>query len=502
MARTYLPVINESKGGGCGCSTHHDSDHDVKVRQLQEELQQVVATSHARIREGQPAPGPAHAAPTPRAGADTSSFVLSREEPLPLVSEITCHHLRGKHMWVGVRRASLAVFNDAEHGVMELLTTGLTPRAATQRIAAERGQSEAAAWALVSRVIGQIAQNGFLEPIQGYTEVKTSYPGRFARFHLTKACQLECIHCYADSSPHVDRSNELSTERWMQLARDFRANGGEKVLYTGGEALIHKGCVPIMRLSKEIGLYLTLFTNGLLVPRYIDVIQELCDQVQVSLDGPDAPTNDIIRGKGTYGKILHAVDLLAERRVPVRIGMTVMLENWAAWKEQFLAFASRFDGTSVEFKLSFGITPYGRAKDMGSIPVEEVRPVAQAFMEKMNGATGPKITRVIPGCGYGDQLVIGPDGTVYPCHLLDAPLCHVDDRTVPDVIGLLRQVSGMFDVDHVEGCNTCDIRYLCGGMCRVVQGGVTGSRLVTMCTADEKARKLGNLVDTYAQQSA
>src|SRR6202007_2313694 len=112
-------------------------------------------------------------------------------------------------------------------------------------------------------------------------------PERFARFHLTKACQLECIHCYADSSPHVDRSGALSTERWRHLLDGFSANGGERVLFTGGEALLHKRCVPLMMRGSELGLEVTLFTNGMQIPKYAEQIRDCVDIVQVSLDGPD-----------------------------------------------------------------------------------------------------------------------------------------------------------------------------------------------------------------------
>lgn len=503
--KRLLPVINDNSdkksGGGCGC-TSSGVEYESKFRQLRDELDEVVRVSHERITAGQAPHGVAHAAPPAAApSVEPDGLVFSRDAALPLVSEITHHHTNGRHLWVGVQRASIAVFDDAQHQVMSMLAVGRSPRDVTSALAASTGTSDAAAWATVANVIGRLATNGFLEPIVGYTEVKAAYPQKFARFHLTKACQLECIHCYADSSPHVDRSDEMTTERWAQLARDFKANGGERVLFTGGEALIHKGCIPLMRLCKELGLYVTLFSNGIMVPKHIDDIQAYCDQVQISLDGPDVPTNDLIRGHGSYAKAVRAVQLLADRGVSVRIGMTAMLENWEAWKAQFVSFAASFRGSSVEFKLSFGITPFGRATDMGSVPIGEVRPVAQRFMEQVNGAMGPKITRLTPGCGYGDQLVVGPGGTVYPCHLLDAPLCHIDDKPVSDIIALLRQVSGQFDVDHVEGCNTCDIRYLCGGMCRVVQSGITGSRLVTMCDEEEKNRKLRNLVDTYGDQT-
>ena len=91
------------------------------------------------------------------------------------------------------------------------------------------------------------------------------------------------------------------------------------MLFTGGEALLHSGCVDLMRLGHERGLKVTLFTNGLLVPAYADDIGKYADVVQVSLDGPDAATNDLVRGTDTYDRIIKAIDMLVAQGTPTRI---------------------------------------------------------------------------------------------------------------------------------------------------------------------------------------
>ena len=97
--------------------------------------------------------------------------------------------------------------------------------------------------------------------------------------------------------------------------------------------------------------------------------------------------------------------------------------------------------------------------------------------------------------------MVGPDGTVYPCHLLDGPICHIDDHPLPEIIALLRGLIYQTDVDHIEGCSTCEIRYLCGGSCRVIGSHKTGSRLVTDCTPKDKAQKYSNLARAFASQA-
>jgi radical SAM protein with 4Fe4S-binding SPASM domain len=107
------------------------------------------------------------------------------------------------------------------------------------------------------------------------------------------------------------------------------------------------------------------------------------------------------------------------------------------------------------------------------------------------------VTRKVPGCGYAEQLVVAPDGTVYPCHLLDGALGHIDDAPVTDILAYLGRTARAFDNEHTLGCNTCDLRSLCGGTCRVNNGKVNGSRLITTCTPEEREEKYRSIVRAY-----
>lgn len=481
-------AANGSCGPSCGCSTDTDDEQARRLDELRLELREIVARGQRAAGNGW--------AKTAKAGLpEEASFSL--DQPLPLVSELAHRDVDGKHVWIGVLEGALVVLDDEDDRLFRRLQGGEPPARLRSTIAAARGVSEQQAWSPISHLLARLATAGMIRGIQGYRERRIPTPERFARVHLTQACQLECIHCYADSSPFVDRSGELPTERWHQLIADFAANGGEQILFTGGEALMHKGCLELLRASKDDGLYVTLFTNGILVPRYARQLHEIVDKVQVSLDGPDAPTNDEIRGKGMFERILRAIDLLAEQGTPTRIGMTVVPAKWEIWKRGFLGIAERYAPyPHIEFKLSYGIMQYGRGANIDSTETDSSENI-DSILKRVNGEDGPKIIRTKGGCGYGEQLVIGPEGIVYPCHLLDAPVCHIDEHPVPEIISILKGLIRQVDVDHVEGCKTCEIRYLCGGNCRVLDSRKTGSRLLTTCTAEKKDLKYRNLVRTF-----
>ena len=420
----------------------------------------------------------------PRAATELE---LSLDEPLPLVGQLHHQVVEGNHVWVGVQEAALAVLDAEDNAIFEQLAGGLTPRT----VAASVGWDETAA------IIGRVGAAGLVRGLNGYRQRPKPQVGRFARLHLTRACQLECAHCYADSSPHVDRTGELPTERWLEFVADFAAQGGERVLFTGGEALLHEGCLEIMGAAHEAGLHVTLFSNGMLVPKLAADIHVVADQVQISLDGPDAESNDEIRGRNTFKHILRALDALAATGTKTRIGMTMMPRKWHAWVERFDQIRDRYASyPNISFKVTYGIMAYGRGASLDPTKVAEKQDVDR-FLTEVNGDMTPQISRYTPGCGYAEQVVVGPDGIVYPCHLLDAPVCSIDDAPLPEIVELLGALARQIDVDHVEGCRDCEIRYLCGGSCRVIASRATGSRLITTCTPEKKATKYRNLVTSF-----
>jgi len=292
----------------------------------------------------------------------------------------------------------------------------------------------------------------------------------------------------------------MSVDRWLRVIDDFADAGGERVLFTGGEALTYPGCDQLLQHANKRGLEVTLFSNGLLVGRDIEVIKRYVHQVQISIDGPDAETNDPIRGLGTFERAKRAVNTLLDAGVKVRVSMVVMESNIAAMRERFLPFARPWANRGVEWRLGYGVAKHGRGEDLGDpLEIHEVRPVVDELLRALEGDRGPLIARSTSGCGYAEQIVVAPDGAIHPCHLLDGAITHIEDQPMSTLIELLRRTASDYSVDNTMGCNGCDIRHLCGGGCRVLNGKTTGNRRVTNCTAFDKRHRLSNLARTFSE---
>lgn len=448
------------------------------------------------------------------APGDRYEAMLDLRVPLPLATPLARRAVQQWHVWIAVARAALIVLDEADHQLMRQLVAGLPPAAvlaAENPVAAACPTSASVTSDLgpaagrLARLVGRLAWAGLLHDMTGVAGGEARLdPARSVRLHLTRACQLRCVHCYADSSPQIDRREERPTAWWLDVLKNLKQLGTERVLFTGGEALMHPGCLDLMAAARSDGMHVTLFTNGLLIERVLDRLVEVCDEVQVSVDGPTPEVNDAIRGRNVFAPAVRALGLLARSPLKTRVGMTAMSLNWDAWQSGFAEFADRFaDSGDLSFHLAPSVTEYGRAANKQHLSQPRLRriDIAQVLAGRPGTPAKPECTRRVSRCGYFEQLVIGPDGSLYPCHLFDAAVGHADDQSLSAWVSDYCHLAEQFSIDHVDGCTDCELRYLCGGTCRAVAAQTSGSRLRSDCTPADKERRYQDLVLEYAPTS-
>jgi MoaA/NifB/PqqE/SkfB family radical SAM enzyme len=123
-------------------------------------------------------------------------------------------------------------------------------------------------------------------------------PVRYASVDTTSRCHLRCLHCYYYRSPL--EGDELGKEEFLSRLQAWRDDAAiECMLWLGGEPFLRPDLVVDgARLFRRNGV----FTNGLEpVPEGLD-----CG-VAISLDG-HGEANNLLRGKGTFQRVLEAND--------------------------------------------------------------------------------------------------------------------------------------------------------------------------------------------------
>jgi MoaA/NifB/PqqE/SkfB family radical SAM enzyme len=124
---------------------------------------------------------------------------------------------------------------------------------------------------------------------------------------VTQRCNSKCKSC--DRWYNFSRV-ELATEEYKKLLSDVRSMGTSTVSLTGGEALLRKDLFELIQHGKEIGLYVTMNSNGILINERFSkkIVESGVEIISFSLDGSKAEIHDEIRGvKGNYDKVINAV---------------------------------------------------------------------------------------------------------------------------------------------------------------------------------------------------
>lgn len=160
-------------------------------------------------------------------------------------------------------------------------------------------------------------------------------------FEATNRCNLDCGHCLREraSSP-ADLDLELM-ERVLRQGRE--AYHLDRTTLTGGEAMLHPRFPEMLELIAEQDYGFSLVSNGLLVPRRLDLLKQprirsRLFHVSLSLESSDARINDQIRGHGSFKKTMAALVALKGADIPFVIKLTIHRHNLDRLERDILDF--------------------------------------------------------------------------------------------------------------------------------------------------------------------
>lgn len=133
----------------------------------------------------------------------------------------------------------------------------------------------------------------------------------YLRLSVTDRCDFRCTYCMAEKMQFLPRSEILSLEECLQVAKTFVGLGVEKIRLTGGEPLTRKNLPWLAARIRELeGLReLTLTTNGSQLTQFaLPLVQSGIDRINISLDSLDAETFQRITRTGNLHQVLRGID--------------------------------------------------------------------------------------------------------------------------------------------------------------------------------------------------
>jgi len=332
-------------------------------------------------------------------------------------------------------------------------------------------------------------------------------------WNVTRACNLKCVHCYAQA---VDKAGEkeLNPQEALGLLDDLSDFGVPVVLFSGGEPLMRPDITELASYAVKRGMRAVISTNGTLITR--DRAFELKDvglsYVGVSLDGME-DVHDRFRGKrGAFAAAMKGIENCQEAGLKVGLRFTInrlnameipsifdLLETYDIPRACFyhLVYAGR-GSDLVEQDLGHGesrrvvdliidrtkdLYDRGMPKEILTVDNHADGPYLYLRLLREGNPRAPEVLELLKmnegnnsGRGIG---CVSWDGTVYADQFWrHTPFGNVRERPFSEIWSdlsnpLMKKLKDK--MQYVTGrCSGCRWLNLCGGNFRVRAEAVTG----------------------------
>lgn len=154
----------------------------------------------------------------------------------------------------------------------------------------------------------------------------------YLRVSVTDRCDLRCFYCMSEDMTFLPKSDLLSLEELDRLCSAFIAKGVRKLRLTGGEPLVRRNVMSLVRsLSRHLNTgalnELTLTTNGSQLEKFAGELKDCgVRRINVSLDTLDAAKFRAITRWGDLDKVLRGIEAARAAGLKVKIN-AVALKN-------------------------------------------------------------------------------------------------------------------------------------------------------------------------------
>lgn len=210
---------------------------------------------------------------------------------------------------------------------------------------------------------------------------------------ITPKCNLNCVHCYADSSPYRPLSDGLTTDDWLTLIEEAAFLKCRMIQFIGGEPTIHPDLTNLVSAARAAGIpSIEVYTNGTC---FTSALQEcfLENKVQLAFsvyaDNPEIHDR-VTRTDGSQQKTLAAIEWAVNNSMTVRAGVIDAGIN------------KRYTDAAVQMLKSKGLANVGvdKSRNIGRTQVSSDK---EELIRELCG-------KCVPG-----KLCVTSAGDIYPC---------------------------------------------------------------------------------------
>ena len=246
------------------------------------------------------------------------------------------------------------------------------------------------------------------------------------RISITSRCNLRCIYCHAEGE--VNPKEQMSADEIAELMRIGAQFGIRSVKFTGGEPMLRRDLVDIIR-SVPPGVESSMTTNGtLLAPKAAELKEAGLARVNVSLDTLRPERYSRITGKDCLEDALEGIDAALQAGLtPVKINMVLLDGINEDEIDDFMAFVRGKRDLVLQVIELMEFNECRFHGDVDSVEQELNERATRVVTRRMHHRKkycldGAEVEVVRPlhnteFCAFCNRLRVTSDGNLKPCHL-------------------------------------------------------------------------------------
>lgn len=209
----------------------------------------------------------------------------------------------------------------------------------------------------------------------------------FVWLEITGKCQLECVHCYAESGPGGNHGN-MGESDWLRAIDQTADLGVRMVQFIGGEPTLHPSLPTLVDQVLAWGIEVEVYTNLVHVrPALWDSFAQPGVHLATSYYSCSAEEHASITRRPSYERTKANIREAIRRSIPLRVGVVNLAEG------------QRSDRAIEELR-EIGVTDIG---------TDNLRQVGRGVR-----ADGAGLDQLCGHCGT-DKVAVSPTGEVWPC---------------------------------------------------------------------------------------
>ncbi|MFH0732132.1 MAG: radical SAM protein [Candidatus Omnitrophota bacterium] len=291
------------------------------------------------------------------------------------------------------------------------------------------------------------------------------------KLELTFKCGLHCRHCYSDCYNRDSCiKEELKTQDVKYTLDKLYASGIIWLCFTGGDPLTRNDFLDIYTYAKTKGFIISIFSNGYSMTETIAAYLQKTPpfSFEITLNAVTRKRyEEISQVKGSFGRTMAGIDMLIEKKLPLKIKTQITQQNFDELKqiEHFII------GLRLKPTMNFALCPRLNGDLEPTrlrIPPEQVRSLkvrentsSEYCKKNQNGNSKPKHTGLFLCAIDGDGIHIDPYGNAFPCNLIRKPNFNLLKTNIELVRAELLSLARGKKFTTSSGCRFCNLRQNC-----------------------------------------